>query len=293
MARVLIVDDSATMRTVLRRCVTFAGVDDADIAEVDNGAAALERIEGDPPDLVLCDVNMPIMTGDQLLRELNQRGLVPTLPVVMVTSHAGARQAIELVRLGARKVVRKPFNPQSLHTELEEYLVPPEAEVAFDAPVSVPLGEQDPAAARRERLAESVERTLEQIAFTLPVRTDAVPSRQILYQARIKFESPEVGELRVAVTRRGASILCRNLVGDDPEDDDVARCDAVAELANVLAGEVFDPTEEPRFGLPAVSVLSPGVDLGAPLSFALDLDGPPELLVQFATAARASEVAVG
>jgi two-component system chemotaxis response regulator CheY len=72
--KLLIVDDSKAMRMIVARTLRQAGYGGADFREAENGAQALEAIRADKPHLVLCDWNMPQMSGMELLSALNQQG---------------------------------------------------------------------------------------------------------------------------------------------------------------------------------------------------------------------------
>ena len=82
--KILVVDDSRVMRTIVNRTLRQAGFEAHPVSEAEDGLVALAAIEADPPGLVLSDWNMPEMTGIELLRELRSRG--NTVPFGFVTS---------------------------------------------------------------------------------------------------------------------------------------------------------------------------------------------------------------
>lgn len=286
MPNVLVVDDSKTTRFVLRRCLSFCGVEPEDMREAADGQIALDAILANPPDLVLCDINMPNMNGMELLQELHDRGITPGLPVVMITSRAGARQTLEAVRLGARKLLRKPFNPQSIFLALEEYLSTEEEDDGYDTfgePNLVQADQQpDSDPPDLPDLSVAMADTLERFAFVVPEVSDQVPTRQVLFQARIAYTKPVHAELTLSFTRLAATTICENLLGHDPEEDDGARCDAVAEIVNVLAGVLYNTDTDVEFGLPSLSIVAPGEPLGPhSVVFSIDDDGPGEMIAHF------------
>lgn len=105
--RILIVDDSAVTRSLLRSVIaTDSGLEVAGTAT--DGASALHAISLNPPDLVLLDVEMPVMDGLAALRELRLRG--HRMPVIMCSSltQRGAKVTIEALAMGAGDYVPKP-----------------------------------------------------------------------------------------------------------------------------------------------------------------------------------------
>jgi len=113
--RVLIVDDSLLMRTVIRDIV--ASDDAFEIAgEAVDGIDALDKVRELKPDIVLLDIEMPRMDGIETLKQLL---LISTAPVIVVSSVAqlGSAQAMEARRLGAVEVIAKPSGALSLDLE--------------------------------------------------------------------------------------------------------------------------------------------------------------------------------
>lgn len=107
---VLIVDDSALMRRIVRQALEQAGVPPATMLEACNGAEGLAALERGAPDLVLCDVHMPVMDGIAFLHERAARGLAPETPVLMVTADAGDPLLHEAASVGAQGFISKPFS---------------------------------------------------------------------------------------------------------------------------------------------------------------------------------------
>lgn len=124
--RVLIVDDSVVMRTVLRS--VLAADPTLEVAgTAANGADALEAVESIQPDLMLLDVEMPVMDGMETLRRLQAQG--SRLPVIVCSglTHRGARVTIEALASGAADYVAKPSkqaNREELLGELSAELLP-------------------------------------------------------------------------------------------------------------------------------------------------------------------------
>ena len=100
--RVLVVDDHAFYRSGLRSMLASEGLA---VTEAANGAAALEAVRRDAPDVVLMDVHMPDMSGIEATRRLG--GAAPAVPVVILTVSADERDVVAAVRAGARGYVLK------------------------------------------------------------------------------------------------------------------------------------------------------------------------------------------
>ncbi len=116
---ILIVDDSATMRAMIKRAVTLSGATVGNLREASNGREALTILEGEPIDAVFTDLNMPVMTGTELLREIAARGWRHILRVIVSTDGSTARRE-EVRDLDVRMYVDKPFAPEVIRDVLSE-----------------------------------------------------------------------------------------------------------------------------------------------------------------------------
>jgi two-component system chemotaxis response regulator CheB len=123
--RVLVVDDSATIRSIL---TSVLGRDEEVrvVATAANGEQALARLQETPPDVVLLDVEMPVMDGLETLRRVRKQH--PRLPVVMFSSltERGARATLEALVAGANDYVAKPAggNPEEITARIRTELIP-------------------------------------------------------------------------------------------------------------------------------------------------------------------------
>ncbi len=112
--RVLLVDDDRNFRRVTAYALEEAGFE---VATAGHGVEALERIEEAAPDVILCDLNMPVMDGLAFLAEAKRRAL--DIPIVVVTAYGSIESAVEAMRAGAANYVSKPINRQELRLAIE------------------------------------------------------------------------------------------------------------------------------------------------------------------------------
>ena len=111
---VLAVDDSATVRAILAKALRMSGIEVARFCEAARGDEALRLIRGERFDLVFCDLNMPGMSGYELIEALQADGTLASLPMIVVSS-IGSPAAVEaLKRKGVRGHLRKPLRAEQL-----------------------------------------------------------------------------------------------------------------------------------------------------------------------------------
>lgn len=111
MSRILAVDDSASMRQMVSFTLKQAGFD---VTDAKDGAEALEIAKGTTFDVVISDVNMPVMDGITLIRELRQLPAYRFIPILMLTTESGIDKKSEGKSAGATGWIVKPFNPDQL-----------------------------------------------------------------------------------------------------------------------------------------------------------------------------------
>ena len=123
MPRVLVVDDSATMRKIIVKGLRDAGFGACEVTEAADGASALGALRGAEYDLVLCDINMPGMDGLSLVRSAREDATIsPELPIVMITTEGGLEKVEEALASGATDYLRKPFSREQLQHKITSML---------------------------------------------------------------------------------------------------------------------------------------------------------------------------
>lgn len=119
---VLIVDDSQTMRTVVKKTVALSGFEIGECWEAADGQEALEALQDRWVDIILTDLNMPRMNGLDLLRALQQHESHRHIPVVLITTE-GSEECIQEARaLGIKGYIQKPFYPEAIRDILNSIL---------------------------------------------------------------------------------------------------------------------------------------------------------------------------
>jgi len=118
--KVLIVDDFATMRRILKNILKQIGF--KNLVEADDGTSAWEILQGQTIDLIISDWNMPKMTGLELLKKLRASDQYKRTPFLMVTAEAQKQNVIEAVQAGVSNYVVKPFTAEAISDKLEKIL---------------------------------------------------------------------------------------------------------------------------------------------------------------------------
>ena len=119
MKRIVIADDSYTARMFIRRCLEIVGFRDAQFAEATNGKEALALLKEAPADLLVTDLNMPVMDGETLLKWVKANPRLNELPVLVITSAGNPAKEAELLKNGAFAILNKPVNPPALSEVLQ------------------------------------------------------------------------------------------------------------------------------------------------------------------------------
>ena len=120
--RVLLIDDSTTMRKIQRRALNSLGIEDID--EAPNGKEGIEKLQAESYsyNLVMLDVNMPEMGGLEVLKAVRSDPNSKNIPIVMCTSVADKEQVMEAIKSGASNYVVKPFTPEDLQKKVSKYI---------------------------------------------------------------------------------------------------------------------------------------------------------------------------
>ena len=116
--RVLIVDDSSVMRKIVARSLQQAGLNLTQVLEASNGAEALVVLRQEKVNLILSDINMPVMDGLEFVKQLSGVENAHGVPVVMITTEGSEAHVVQALSAGARGYIRKPFTPEQVKQQV-------------------------------------------------------------------------------------------------------------------------------------------------------------------------------
>ncbi len=109
--KIMAVDDSKTMRDMVSFTLRNAG---HDVIEGNDGQHALSVLDGEPVDLIITDINMPVMDGIALIKELRAMPAYKSVPILVLTTESDGSKKNEGRAAGATGWIVKPFNPEKL-----------------------------------------------------------------------------------------------------------------------------------------------------------------------------------
>lgn len=110
---VLVVDDSAVMRSIVIRTLKLSGIELNEICQAGNGQQALDLLEKHWIDLVLVDINMPVMNGIEMINHVRQKADLSELPIIVVSTESSETR-IEMLKEKNIVFVHKPFSAETL-----------------------------------------------------------------------------------------------------------------------------------------------------------------------------------
>jgi len=118
----LIVDDSSVVRKIIRRSILNTQIPVGEIYEAGDGEEALAVLKQKSVDAVLTDLNMPKMTGRELLTAIKAEPQWKHLPVMLITTETRVEDVVDAVNKGAMGYIKKPFTPADIENQLFPFL---------------------------------------------------------------------------------------------------------------------------------------------------------------------------
>jgi two-component system cell cycle response regulator DivK len=117
--RILVVEDQADNRRILRDMLGNAGYE---LIEAESGEEALIAVEAQRPDLILMDIQLPVMDGYEATRRIKANPTLKAVPIIAVTSYALSGDEGKARAAGCNAYVTKPFSPRALLAKVREFL---------------------------------------------------------------------------------------------------------------------------------------------------------------------------
>ena len=116
-ASVLVVEDTIAN---LRLLSELLGAQGYEVRAVTNGRQAIQAVEREPPDLILLDINMPVMNGLEFLQRVQKEPAYQAIPVIIISTEGKEEDTIRGLKMGAKGYVKKPFQASELHGLIEK-----------------------------------------------------------------------------------------------------------------------------------------------------------------------------
>lgn len=223
---VLVVDDSDVIRAMIARTLNIAQVPVGELHHASNGKEALEVLDEQWIDLVLADINMPVMNGEEMITRMRSRDETADVPVIVVSTEGATDRINQLMSAGVTAWVRKPFTPEEIRdviARVTETWPPVEVQHAHIDAVIGPV--------------------LETFAFVFPEPVEASQAAEPdgdLMCATITFSGATSGTMAVCAPQDLCVELAANILGIDAEDADARMrgADTLGEVANIAAGHI-------------------------------------------------------
>lgn len=239
---VLVVDDSDIIRRMIIKTLRLAELPISTVHEAGNGREALDVMAESPVDVVLADINMPVMDGLEMIATMRGSETLSDVPVVVVSTEGAESRVRELERLGIAAYLRKPFTPEQIRDVLGRLpSLPSDGKVA--------------------RIVDAVTLdVLEQFAlvFAAPLSGGSGPATGECLLGRTGLRGAVTGIVSIAAPLELCREMACNILGADVSGDDAVlrATDTLGEVANMVAGHLateIDPREHTSLSPPIVT----------------------------------------
>ncbi len=248
---ILIVDDSVTIRTVIAMAIGMSNAPVNEIQFAANGQEALNILGKSFVDLVLVDINMPVMNGVEMIDRMQAEDHLKSIPVVVVSTEGSSTRLEELKSKGVKAFIRKPFTPESIYRVIREATnaYGPEADRKTASPAAqaeIPKTEAE----TRRVIGEVFESVLQNLAFmfvesverdTLQNMEPPEDAPERFVKASMAFSGPNHGRVNLMVPEELAKELAANIIGKELDKNISQKHlqDALKEVLNVTCGNLL------------------------------------------------------
>lgn len=280
---ILIVDDSVTIRTVIAKAIGLSNAPVNEIQFASNGQEALDILNKSFVDLVLMDINMPVMNGVEMVERMQNQDQLKRIPVVVVSTEGSSTRIDELKAKGVKAFIRKPFTPESIYKVILEATnsYGPETHQKAEPQSEAPTTEAD----RKRVIGEVFESVLQNLAFMFvePVERETLKSVESpqdipekFIKATMAFTGPIQGRVILMVPDELAKELASNIIGKELDKNISQRHlnDALKEVLNVTCGNLLSAVVGSRQVFDAATPILTEHDQGAWNAF---LDEPESI----------------
>jgi two-component system, chemotaxis family, chemotaxis protein CheY len=118
---ILIVDDSAVMRAMIRKTIELSGLRLGEIHQAADGREGLAALETNWIDLVIADINMPVMNGEEMIERMQAAPALKSIPTIVVSTE-GSRTRIDRLERSGVRFIHKPFTPEMIRDTVKSVL---------------------------------------------------------------------------------------------------------------------------------------------------------------------------
>ncbi len=118
---ILVVDDSSVMRTMIIKSLGMSGVEIGEVYQSGNGKEGLEELDKNWVDLVIIDINMPVMNGQEMIENMRQNEEMSKVPVIVISTEGSEKRIAQLKEKGIR-FIHKPFTPEIIRDTVNEIM---------------------------------------------------------------------------------------------------------------------------------------------------------------------------
>ncbi len=118
---ILIVDDSTVMRAMILKSLRMTGLDIGETHQASNGEEGLDTLEGNWIDLVIVDINMPVMNGEEMIDRMKQNPETADVPIVVISTE-GSESRLDKLRQKGAAFIHKPFTPEIIRDTMRKML---------------------------------------------------------------------------------------------------------------------------------------------------------------------------
>jgi len=118
---ILIVDDSSIMRAMIQKALQLSGIEIGGIHQASNGREGLDALERHWIDLIIADLNMPVMSGEEMIEQMLGRPELQAIPTIVIST-AGSQTRVERLPHKGLRFISKPFSPEIMREAVKDVL---------------------------------------------------------------------------------------------------------------------------------------------------------------------------